>query len=211
MNKQRTDHKQGTDHGFRCRSGIYPALVSSDVSLAINVRAGLLAGLLLLITACAGAPQERPVQTISVATIKAEPTALPKIGYVSTGQPDAATLRIIKDAGYVAVIDLRTAKEPRGYDEAEAASALGIDYRSLPIGGPDDVTFENAAALERILATYDGPVLLHCASGNRVGALFALSAKANGANDEEAMERGRAAGLTRYAGTVETRLADYDP
>ncbi len=187
---------------------MYASLGRSNVSLAIKARVGLLAGLLLLLAGCAGTQQKLPVRTLSVAAIKAEPAALPTIGYVSTGQPDPATLRVIKEAGYVAVIDLRTAGEPRGYDEAATAADLGLDYRSLPIGSPDDLTYENAAELDGILAAYDGPVLLHCASGNRVGALFALSAKANGATDAEALARGKAAGLTRYTEAVEKRLAE---
>lgn len=93
-------------------------------------------------------------------------------------------------------------------DEAAEVAALGMQYVSLPIAGGDDVTFENAAALDKILADTDGPVLLHCASGNRVGALFALSAKLAGATNEEALAAGKVAGLTRLEGVVKERLQE---
>ncbi|MGB5737928.1 MAG: hypothetical protein WBM54_01160, partial [Woeseia sp.] len=76
------------------------------------------------------------------------------------------------------------------------------------IAGPDDVTFENAAKLDALLAEFAGPVLLHCGSGNRVGALFALRAKAAGASDDEAIAVGRAAGLTQLEETVRRTLAE---
>lgn len=170
-----------------------------------------LPGTLLLCTgvaACAATPADAPVSTIPVSSINEAADVLPASGYVSTGQPDAETLRAIADAGYVGVIDLRTAGEPRGFDEAATAEALGLRYVSLPIGDTDDLTFENAAALDRALADMPGPVLLHCASGNRVGALFALRAKAAGASDEEALAIGKAAGLTRYEGAVKKKLAE---
>ncbi|MGB5353711.1 MAG: hypothetical protein WBN32_08890, partial [Woeseia sp.] len=74
------------------------------------------------------------------------------------------------------------------------------------IAGPDDVTFENAAKLDALLAEFAGPVLLHCGSGNRVGALFALRAKAAGLSNEQALEVGRRAGLTQLEEQVRQRM-----
>ncbi|MGB5740743.1 MAG: sulfur transferase domain-containing protein, partial [Woeseia sp.] len=106
--------------------------------------------------------------------IESAGASLPTTGYLSSGQPNAAALSAIAAAGYAGVVDLRTEGESRGFDEAQTAETLGLGYRSLPIAGPDDVTFENAAKLDALLAEFAGPVLLHCGSGNRVGALFAL-------------------------------------
>jgi protein tyrosine phosphatase (PTP) superfamily phosphohydrolase (DUF442 family) len=49
---------------------------------------------------------------------------------------------------------------------------------------------------------YDEPVLVHCASANRVGALFALSTYRETGDFDKALEAGREAGLTRLEGTV---------
>lgn len=146
------------------------------------------------------------ITTLTGAEILADADSLPERGYLSTGQPDRAVLETIAAAGFSAVIDLRGADEERGIDERAAVESLGMTYVALPIATPADATFENAAALVEILAGIDGPVLLHCASGNRVGALFALSAKAGGASSEEALTLGQAAGLTRWEKTIREKL-----
>jgi len=49
--------------------------------------------------------------------------------------------------------------------------------------------------------------LLHCGSGNRVGALLALLKSSQGASDEAALEYGISAGLTGLEPVVRARLA----
>lgn len=132
----------------------------------------------------------------------------PVDGISSSGQPSAEALKVFADSGYVAVIDLRGANEKRGYDEVATAEQLGIDYVSLPIVGKDAVSFENAANLDELLQRYDGPVLLHCGSGNRVGALLALRESLAGADDESALQLGRSAGLTGLESVVRERLEE---
>jgi uncharacterized protein (TIGR01244 family) len=121
------------------------------------------------------------------------------VRFVASGQADA---------GFVAVVDLRTGKEDRGLDEQATINRLGMAYASLPIDGASDTTFENAAVLDRILENYEGRVLLHCGSGNRVGALFALREKLHGASSDDALAVGKAAGLTRLESVVKERLAE---
>ena len=101
---------------------------------------------------------------------------------------------------------MRGANEDRGLDEAALLDKLGIDYIELPLSSPEAINMENAAQLEQILAGYDGPVLLHCGSGNRVGALLALRQSLRGASDAEALAYGKAAGLTGLEPVVRTRL-----
>ena len=154
----------------------------------------------------AGCATDSAVVAISATDIRAEASVLDGTRYVSSGQPDKEILAAAKDAGFVAVVDLRGAEEDRGIDEAGEVEALGMTYVALPISGGGDVTFENAARLDKILSEIDGPVLMHCASGNRVGALVALRASQAGASDEEALAAGRAAGLTRLEPVVIERL-----
>jgi protein tyrosine phosphatase (PTP) superfamily phosphohydrolase (DUF442 family) len=116
------------------------------------------------------------------------------VRFVASGQPDEAVLSAIADAGFVAVVDLRTGKEDRGLDEQATINRLGMAYASLPI--------------DRILENYEGRVLLHCGSGNRVGALFALREKLHGASSDDALAVGKAAGLTRLESVVKERLAE---
>ena len=90
-------------------------------------------------------------------------------GVATGGQPDAAELEALARAGWRTIIDTRLPGEPRGYDEPAAASRLGLDYVALPIGDvlADEVIEAVRAAL---VDAHRRPVLVHCASGNRVGA-----------------------------------------
>ncbi|MEM7503960.1 MAG: sulfur transferase domain-containing protein [Pseudomonadota bacterium] len=133
-------------------------------------------------------------------------TELPTTGYLSTGQPTRELLERAADAGYAAVIDLRGADEERGLDERAVTESLGMTYVSIPLSTPADATLGAAAEVAGVLRGVDGPVLLHCASGNRVGALFALNAAADGAADEEALAVGKKAGLTRWLAAIREKL-----
>ncbi len=128
------------------------------------------------------------------------------VRFFSSGQPDEAALRSIADAGFTVVVDFRSTNEDRGLDEQKVIEELGMKYATLPISGPSDVTFDNAAALNQILAENEGRVFLHCSSGNRVGAIYALRKKLLGATNDEAVAAGKAAGLTRFENVVRRRL-----
>ena len=131
----------------------------------------------------------------------------PVKGITPAGQPDAATLKVFAENGYAAVIDLRTVGEDRGLDEPAVVAGLGMKYVAMPIGR-QGITFENAEALDKLLAEFDEPVLLHCGSSNRVGALLALRAARNGASDAEALEIGRRAGLSSLESSVRQALGE---
>jgi len=136
------------------------------------------------------------------------------------GQPSQKDLHTFKDAGYTTVINLRLPGERTGveipaleknfnFDEAALTQSLGMNYVSLPIAGTDGLTRENAERLAAILDQADGPVLLHCASGNRVGGLLALIAfYVENKPADEAMAIGLAAGMTGYASFVENLFAE---
>lgn len=131
-------------------------------------------------------------------------------GITSAGQPDRAALEVFADVGYATVIDLRGAGEDRGFEEAAVIEELGMHYVSLPIEGKDGISFDNARRLDALLQEYPGPVLVHCGSGNRVGALLALRASLDGADDERALAVGRNGGLTGLESVVKERLAEAD-
>jgi len=129
------------------------------------------------------------------------------VGVTGTGQPDEAALENLQASDYAAVIDLRMPDENRGLaDERASVEGLGMSYIPLPINGGADITYENANALDDLIAQFDGPVLVHCGSGNRAGALLALRASINGADEETAVEAGIETGLTRLEDVVRQRL-----
>ena len=157
----------------------------------------MLTALCGLLLAC-GNPAEVVAETPLKADLNmvvAEGSVTPSHGMTTSGQPDEAALEVFADSGYAAVIDLRTEGEDRGMDEKAVVEGLGMKYESLPITR-SDITYDSALALNDLIASYDEPVLVHCGSANRVGALLALRASANGADDEAAIAAGKKAGLT---------------
>ena len=154
-----------------------------------------------------GEPAPTDTLHVDVEAVVALGTVTPVDGVTSSGQPDQAAFEVFSESGYVAVIDLRGAEEDRGMvDEQSAITNLGMEYVSLPIEDKDAINFENAAKLDELIASYDGPVLVHCGSGDRVGALLALRHSLAGAIDTEALEHGLEGGLTRLEDVVKERL-----
>jgi uncharacterized protein (TIGR01244 family) len=131
----------------------------------------------------------------------------PLPGVTTAGQPSADALAAVAAAGVKTVIDLRGVKEDRGMDEKATVEKLGMSYVTLPVEGASGVTFDNAKTLDKLLKQAPGPVLIHCASGNRVGALLALRAEMNGTKADDALALGLASGLTGLKPAVEQKLA----
>ena len=166
------------------------------------MRPVLLLPSLLLLAACTstGTP---PAAAVATPTASPAATAAPAAtqfievlpGLHAGGQPTTADLARLQAQGVHTVIDLRGEAENRGYDEAAAARHLGLTYVALPIAGADAITPANAAALRALLDEHGDGVLLHCASGNRVGALLALDGLHAGLPREQALALGRKAGL----------------
>lgn len=91
---------------------------------------------------------------------------------ITAGQPTHQQLARLAAAGYRTVLDLRKPEEPRGFAEAEAVQTLGMEYVSLPVSyeGLDDATFNRFRTLLRDRARR--PIIVHCQSASRVGALL---------------------------------------
>lgn len=164
---------------------------------------------LWFLSACAGGIEVAAASPLKVDLKQVVETGVvqPVDGLTSAGQPDAAAFKVFADNGYVAVIDLRTAREARGLDEQAVVEGLGMDYVPMPIGS-DGISFANAMELDRLISSYNDPVLVHCGSANRVGALLALRASRQGAGDEAAVEIGKTGGLTKLEPKVREVLGE---
>lgn len=129
-----------------------------------------------------------------------------------SGQPSAEALTRLRAAGVKTVIDLRPDAETPDLDEKALVEASGVAYRSLPIAGKSSLTKENVNTFDRLLAeSGEDEVLMHCASGNRVGAMMALRARwVQGKSADEAMAIGKAAGMTGLSADVKN-LVDAEP
>jgi uncharacterized protein (TIGR01244 family) len=145
---------------------------------------------------------------VDLETVVRVGNVVPVEGVTTAGQPDAAALGIFAKQGYKTVIDIRSESEDRGMDEATVIGDLGMEYIVFPIDKPEAINFDNARELSRLIAESDGPVLVHCGSSNRVGALFALQKSLDGAESDVALEYGREAGMTRLEGRVKEVLSE---
>ncbi len=128
--------------------------------------------------------------------------------YISE-QPDAATFAEAVEHDVRVVIDLREPGES-DWDEAGAAKEAGITYYNVPIAGSGDSFDPEAMQKISSLAKQhaDHGILLHCSSGNRASAWFAIHLV-----DDHDMEVESAIGLARKTGLnkapVEARVREY--
>jgi uncharacterized protein (TIGR01244 family) len=166
----------------------------------------LLFTVLSTVTVVVNAEGDNKMIHVNINEVQATGDLQPIDGITSSGQPDANEFEIVAKSGYVAVIDMRGPDENRGLDEKTVVEDLGLEYVEFPLVGRDAISFSNAQHLDTLLADFDGPVLLHCGSGNRVGAILALRHSLQGADDNDAMEFGKSAGLTSLEPLVKDRL-----
>jgi protein tyrosine phosphatase (PTP) superfamily phosphohydrolase (DUF442 family) len=147
--------------------------------------------------------------TIPVEALQGLPNACQVLPTVVTGgQPTQQQLAAFKAAGGRQVLDLRDAMEPRGFDERAAAEGLGLDYTNVSIGTGSLTDDTLDRVLEVLRGAGDHPVLVHCASGNRVGgALLPFLMIDHGLEEEAAVGQAMRIGL-RSAELMEWGL-DY--
>lgn len=124
------------------------------------------------------------------------------------GQPSAEQLAAICAAGVCHIINLRPVGEAAGFDEDAVVEALGVGYTRIGVAGPAGLNRDNVLAFDAAMSAAGAqPTLVHCASGNRVGALMALRAAwCQGKTAEEALAIGRASGLTAMEPMVRAML-----
>jgi uncharacterized protein (TIGR01244 family) len=121
-------------------------------------------------------------------------------GVTVSGQPTSVDLAGLRNAGYVAVVNLRRDGEPDQplSPDSEGADVRrsGLNYLHLPVGGSpisvDDVRIFSSFLRDQS----DGKVLVHCRSGGRAVALLLLDqADSHRWPSAEVIERGRTLGL----------------
>lgn len=141
-----------------------------------------------------------------------------------TAQPTPEGYKTINELGIQSVICLRDATEgangpylPFDPEEDMILSSLGISFANIPFPhsptDPErDVTQEQfnirAGAVLAVLNQLPQPLLMHCSSGDRASALWAIHLIVNcGLTIDEAMEYAKVSGLNQFAPYVE----DYKP
>lgn len=157
------------------------------------------------------ATQTQPVVETTPAASADPADLLPKgkaplEGLLTGGQPTAEQLRTLAGLGYTTVVNMRGANENGSTDPALVES-LGMTYVAIPVTGAADVNENNARRLAEVLAASEGPAVVHCASANRVGALFALKAYyVDGQPAEDALTLAKTIGVTRLEPVVKQQL-----
>jgi protein tyrosine phosphatase (PTP) superfamily phosphohydrolase (DUF442 family) len=153
------------------------------------------------------APAEPTPQAVDVGATKPAHRFGP---YYLTGQPAPTDLDQWKRLGIGTVINLRMPNEI-DWDEQAAVEALGMKYVSIPFAGPDTLTENKLKAVLRLLrpvrdrdqarpggtaAEKPEPILLHCASSNRVGAIwYAHRILHDGLHPNAALKEAKTVGL----------------
>ena len=148
----------------------------------------LLAALLLAAPLTAAEPPAGPGFGITNA-VETEP------GLLISGQPTAAQIKAAGKAGYRTVFDLRSRLEDRGFDEEKVAGKAKMAYTNVEVT-PDALTQSKVLYFLMMLREAERPVLLHCSTGNRAGALYySWLVLEKNVPEAEALEQARIAGL----------------
>lgn len=163
-------------------------------------RTPYLAALLLVAAACASAPAPVPglvgsgPPAVSAARFRAVDA-----GVAISGKPSDDALREAAAQGYRTVVDLRMDEESKDPgEEGKLVASLGMRYVRVPVAR-GSLEAEQADSLAAAIAPEGSePVLIHCASGQRAGALWGLYlAKHRGRTPEEALAVADAVGTGR--------------
>lgn len=115
--------------------------------------------------------------------------------------PQIATSGLIGDGGapllaahgFRTVIDMRTANEGTREEKA-LVEAAGMIYVNIPMTVAN-IGQDHLEAFTKAIEQLPKPVLVHCGSGNRAGAIWASYLISKGTDSEEALAEGRKAGM----------------
>jgi uncharacterized protein (TIGR01244 family) len=127
-------------------------------------------------------------------------------GVFLASQPKADDFKMAKEGGIKTVINLRK-KEELDWDEEALVKQLGMEYHHLGFKSPAELTDEVFDATRKILNSKDKkPILLHCSTANRVGAVWlAHRVLDHGVGYEDALKEAETVGLKLPAYTEKAK------
>jgi uncharacterized protein (TIGR01244 family) len=129
-------------------------------------------------------------------------------GVFLASQPKPEDFEQAKKGGVKTVINLRHEAEIKEFNEPETVTNLGLRYINLPWDGPDELTDQVFDESRKLLNNTERPILLHCSSANRVGAVWlAWRALDGGLSVEEAAAEAKVVGLK--SPPYEEKARDY--
>lgn len=126
-------------------------------------------------------------------------------------QPSESALRTLAEQGVATVISTRGESE-LGWSEKVLVESLGMNFSSIPMAKPIvGITDEQVGSFAKLMDSATQPILLHCGSGNRASALWAVwLVEHKGLNTKEAIRLAGLTGLTSLTALVEDRLRVAD-
>lgn len=137
----------------------------------------------------------------------------PEPRVMAAGQPTGEQLQLLAEEGYKTIIDLRTPEEPRGFNEAEAARLNGMAYVNIPV----TLQTLDQATVDKFLEAMrkaKRPLILHCTSSVRVGALYyAWLVLEEDVPPKAALAKAKAAGLRHpeFTQKIEKLVSERQP
>lgn len=162
------------------RPRIWSSLAIVPALIALHALAG-----------CRSTPDEKPASAMeqpavvdaaehhAITTEKLEPYECGSItrmhtygGVFLASQPAPADFEQAKKGGVKTVVNLRHESENKDFDESKVVGDLGLGYVNLPWNGPDELTDQVFDKARDVLSTAERPILMHCSSANRVGAVW---------------------------------------
>lgn len=93
-------------------------------------------------------------------------------GIYTASQPSPDDFAQAKKGGIRTVVNMRHESEITAFDEPAVIADLGLEYISLPWNGPEELTDTVIDRSREIFETAPRPMLVHCGSANRVGAVW---------------------------------------
>jgi len=117
-------------------------------------------------------------------------------GIFLASQPAPEDFDQAKRGGIKTVINLRHPAEQKDFDERQRVTVLGLAYHNPAWDGPDELTDAKIDEVRNLLRTSERPILLHCSSANRVGAIWiAYRTLDDGATLEAAVAEAKTIGI----------------
>lgn len=129
-------------------------------------------------------------------------------GVFLASQPRPEDFEQAKMGGVKTVINMRHERENKEFNERELIASLGLAYLNPAWNGPDELTDGVLDDVRGLLKTAERPILLHCSSANRVGAVWlAYRVLDDGLSVDEALAESKIVGLKSPA--YEQKVKDY--
>lgn len=118
--------------------------------------------------------------------------------FATGGQPADAAFAKLAVSGYRAVLSLRTASEDVDLKhEQEAVEKAGMRFVSVPVDSSSPRPESVSDFIKAVEDTQNQPMLIHCASANRVGAFWMIyRVIQQGWSEDKALDEATKIGLT---------------